>query len=264
MRKESHGAEFTKEVEEEAVRLVCTNGRTKREIADDLGAGVSTLTRWRAHGRDRQMEAPKRPSPGEDVGGELKRLRWENEVLRQERNRRRVKPHPEEGDGVFLQGGKSMRFGLVDAARKEFPVQRLCRCSASARAATSPGETVRPVGGSGRTWCCSLTSGPPSGAPTQPTAARATHELHGQGLQVGRRRTAKLMRDNGLRARQKRRFKRTTDSEHAWPIAPNLIDQDFAATAPNQKWRVDISNVWSRRWLYLEQAPNSPTRQRFP
>ncbi len=46
---------FTKEFEEEAVRLVRTSGRTKREIADDLGVGVSTLTRWLAHSRDRQM-----------------------------------------------------------------------------------------------------------------------------------------------------------------------------------------------------------------
>ena len=37
------------------------------------------------------------------------------------------------------------------------------------------------------------------------------------------------MRENGLRARQKRRFKRTTDSQHPWPVAPNLLDQDFAA-----------------------------------
>ena len=47
---------FTNEFEEEAVRLVRTSGRAKREIADDLGVGVSTLTRWLAHSRDRQME----------------------------------------------------------------------------------------------------------------------------------------------------------------------------------------------------------------
>ena len=73
---------FTKEFEEEAVRLV----RTKREIADDLGVGVSTLTRWLANSRDRRIEAPERPPPGEDVVAELKRLRRENEVLRQERD----------------------------------------------------------------------------------------------------------------------------------------------------------------------------------
>ena len=79
-----------------------------------------------------------------------------------------------------------------------------------------------------------------------------TRELKDDGFAIGRRRTARLMRENGLRARQKRRFKRTTDSEHAWPIAPNIIDQDFTATAPNQKWGVDISYVWTREgWLYL-------------
>jgi putative transposase len=60
------------------------------------------------------------------------------------------------------------------------------------------------------------------------------------------------MRDNDLRARQSRCFKRTTDSEHSWPVAPNIIDQDFAATGPNQKWGVDISYVWTREgWIYL-------------
>lgn len=51
---------------------------------------------------------------------------------------------------------------------------------------------------------------------------RMTWELRDSGLTVGRRRNARLMRDNGLRARHKRRFKRTTDSHHAWPVPPNL------------------------------------------
>ena len=48
---------FAKAFEEEEVRLLRTGGRTKREIADDLGVGVSTLTRWLANSRDRRMEA---------------------------------------------------------------------------------------------------------------------------------------------------------------------------------------------------------------
>ena len=77
---------FTKEFEEEAVRLVRTSGRTKREIADDLGVGLSTLTRWLSRSRDREMEEPARRPPGEDTAAELKRLRRENEILRQERD----------------------------------------------------------------------------------------------------------------------------------------------------------------------------------
>ena len=81
---------------------------------------------------------------------------------------------------------------------------------------------------------------------------RMTRELQDQGLPIGRRRTARLMRENGLKARQKRRFKRTTDSHHAFPVAPNLIEQDFSAERPNEKWDADISYVWTREgWLYL-------------
>src|ERR671917_368005 len=81
---------------------------------------------------------------------------------------------------------------------------------------------------------------------------RMTRELQDAGLAVGRRRTARLMRENGLRARQPRRFKRTTDSQHAFPVAPNLLDQDFSAERPDEKWGADISYVWTREgWLYL-------------
>ena len=81
---------------------------------------------------------------------------------------------------------------------------------------------------------------------------RMTHELRDQGLKAGRRRVARLMRENGLRARQPRRFKRTTDSRHAFPVAPNLLDQDFSAERPNEKWGADISYIWTQEgWLYL-------------
>lgn len=72
---------------------------------------------------------------------------------------------------------------------------------------------------------------------------RMTRELQDEGFAVGRRRVARLMRENCLKARMKRRFRRTTDSHHSWPIAPNLIEQDFAAEQPNQKWVADISYV---------------------
>ena len=75
---------FGKEFEAEAVRLVETSGRTQREIAEDLGIGLSTLRRWLDKRRERDLEA--RPAERQaDLAAELKRLRRENEVLRQER-----------------------------------------------------------------------------------------------------------------------------------------------------------------------------------
>jgi transposase len=76
---------FTKEFEEEAVRLVRTSGPSQREIAEDLGIGLSTLVRWISRSQDRQMDEPDR-SRQENVAAELKRLRRENEILRQERD----------------------------------------------------------------------------------------------------------------------------------------------------------------------------------
>jgi putative transposase len=77
-------------------------------------------------------------------------------------------------------------------------------------------------------------------------------ELKAEGLRIGRHRIARLMRQNGLKALQKRRYKKTTDSQHDRPVAPNLLDQDFTATGPNQKWAADISYIWTAEgWLYL-------------
>ncbi|EEY04134.1 transposase [Brucella neotomae] len=53
---------------------------------------------------------------------------------------------------------------------------------------------------------------------------------------LGRHRIARLIRENAMQARQKRRFRKTSDSHHAFPVAPNILAQDFAATGPNQKW----------------------------
>ncbi len=76
-------------------------------------------------------------------------------------------------------------------------------------------------------------------------------ELNEEGIRAGRHRTARLMRENGLKARQKTRFKRTTDSNHGEPVAPNLLDQDFTCDRPDQKWGVDIQLHMDRRRLVI-------------
>ena len=60
------------------------------------------------------------------------------------------------------------------------------------------------------------------------------------------------MRENGITVERTRKFKATTDSDHTFNIAPNLLDRDFSAAGPNQKWAGDISYIWTREgWLYL-------------
>jgi transposase InsO family protein len=81
---------------------------------------------------------------------------------------------------------------------------------------------------------------------------RVHQELRAQGHPVGRHRVARLMREQGLRARPKRRFQRTTDSQHELPVAANVLDRQFAVATPNTAWVSDITYLWTRQgWLYL-------------
>ena len=81
---------------------------------------------------------------------------------------------------------------------------------------------------------------------------RMAEELRELGLAVGERKVGRLMRENAIAVKRNKKFKATTDSNHSFNIAPNLLDRDFFAEQPNQKWAGDISYVWTREgWLYL-------------
>lgn len=78
-------------------------------------------------------------------------------------------------------------------------------------------------------------------------------ELSEQGMGCSRKRVERLMRENGLKVPRKRKKRVvTTDSDHDFPVAPNLLDRDFMAEAPNEKWVTDISYIRTDTgWLYL-------------
>lgn len=81
---------------------------------------------------------------------------------------------------------------------------------------------------------------------------RVTRELKAQGKSVSEQRVGTLMKAEGCRAKAARKFKATTDSSHSRPVAPNTLNRDFTATAPNQKWVGDITYIWTMEgWLYL-------------
>ena len=81
---------------------------------------------------------------------------------------------------------------------------------------------------------------------------RMVKELHARGLPASKSRVERLMRENGIRAKHKRRYKVTTDSKHVMPVAPNLLDRDFTPPEPNKVWTSDITYLWTTEgWLYL-------------
>ncbi len=82
---------------------------------------------------------------------------------------------------------------------------------------------------------------------------RIHQELAENGVQCGHNRVARLMQMVGLAAKQSSKFKiTTTDSHHDYPVAPNVLDRDFTAERPNQKWLTDITYIpTDEGWLYL-------------
>ena len=146
-----------------------------------------------------------------------------------------------------------MRFAFIEVWKEEWPVEFLCKVMR----VTSRGFRawrVRPMSQRQRDDMVILAhireqhrlSLESYGRP------RITEELQKLGVNVGHRRVGRLMRDNGIKIIRTQKHKVTTDSNHAFNIAPNLLDQDFSADGPNQKWAGDISYIWTNEgWLYL-------------
>jgi putative transposase len=89
-------------------------------------------------------------------------------------------------------------------------------------------------------------SGQTYGSPRIQAALRA------KGFTPSRQRVIRLMKCLDIKARHKRRFKITTDSEHALPIADNILNRNFTATEPDQSWVADITYIATQQgWLYL-------------
>ena len=146
-----------------------------------------------------------------------------------------------------------MRFGFIQTEKAMYPVRMLCRTLA----VSSAGFYA---------WCrrgLSLRAREDAALKVEIRAAHAASgktygspriyvDLKADDHRVGRKRVARLMREEGIEGQRKRRFRVTTDSKHSHPVAPNELQRNFTAPAPNKVWVTDITYIWTREgWLYL-------------
>lgn len=81
---------------------------------------------------------------------------------------------------------------------------------------------------------------------------RIFKQLRALGYRCSRSTVERLMRDNGIRSKTKRKYKATTNSNHALPVAENIVNRNFNPPAPNKIWLSDITYIWTLEgWLYL-------------
>lgn len=146
-----------------------------------------------------------------------------------------------------------MRYAFIAEKRVAFPVAALCRVMRVSRSGfygyLAEPETERERGDAGLAAKTRAVFAEHKGRYGSPRVCR---ELRERGDLVSAKRVARLMRENGLVARKKKRFRATTDSKHGDPIAPNLLDRDFTASGPNEVWATDVTAVWTQSgWLFV-------------
>ncbi len=157
-----------------------------------------------------------------------------------------------------------MKFGFVDEHRSFWPVRVMCAAldlSASGYYAwRSRPESRRAASNRALIDDIRLIHADSSGTYGSP---RIHAMLRRHGRRVGRARIERLMRRAGLRGLAALpRWTRTTDSRHAYPIAPNRLDRDFTTAAPNQAWLADLTYIpTGEGWLYLAAVLDLHTRK---
>jgi putative transposase len=93
-------------------------------------------------------------------------------------------------------------------------------------------------------------------------AERMQHELAEHGIRIGVCRIKRIRRKLGLRCKQRRKFKATTDSRHSLPVAENLLGRKFKVSAPDHVWLSDITYVpTDEGWLYLAGHKDAFTKE---
>lgn len=81
---------------------------------------------------------------------------------------------------------------------------------------------------------------------------RVTAQLNKDGISCGETRVGRLMKENNIYCKTRKKYKATTNSKHNYPVAPNLLKQNFEADKPDEKYVGDITYVWTDEgWLYL-------------
>ena len=148
-----------------------------------------------------------------------------------------------------------MKYAFIDQHRQAFSIQRMCAFLGVARRGYYawrlrggvPSPRRRRQALTDQRVAQSFEQGKGrSGAP------RLTHDLNDAGVAICLNTVAASLHRQNLRAKAARKFKATTNSRHGLPVAPNLLEQDFSAPAPNQKWVGDITYLATGEgWLYL-------------
>jgi transposase InsO family protein len=147
-----------------------------------------------------------------------------------------------------------MRYRHINRLSSEFPVKKMCRLFLVERSAyygwLQRGESKRSI--EDRTILAEIIDIRKDERKRSYGAPRMQAELQSRHRDCGRNRTARIMRKANIVAKTKKKWKATTNSGHHYPVAANLLEQNFLTDRPDRIWTSDITYIWTEEgWLYL-------------
>ncbi|MBY4594365.1 IS3 family transposase [Ottowia caeni] len=236
---------FSREFKLEAVRLVTERGVAVAQAAKDLDVHENVLRKWVRELREEPQEAFPGNGKQKAQDAEIARLRKEVAKLKMERDILK------KGRGL-LREGVDVKFGFVAKHRGAWPVNLMCEALGVSRGGFYAWLT--------RPRSQRSLSDEVLGAQVHQSfvrsdrtygARRVWHDVLEQGQACGLHRIERLMREQALRARPRRRGL-PKDRGTRGAVADNVLDRQFRADGPNQKWVADFTYIWTAEgWLYV-------------
>ncbi|NUQ07298.1 MAG: IS3 family transposase [Anaerolineae bacterium] len=215
---------------QEALRLLGMSGKSVRQIEDELGITPGLLNKWKKRYQLHPTTGEVKPSQELDLEAENRRLRRELELVKAERDLLKKRSSCLHRMCHEISSDPNRTRGIVIGSRlpgaEGIGERVLCVAAADAPPRLPKAED----GLTAQIHAVFAESGGTYGSP------RVTAALRQQGIMCNHKRVARLMRAQGLVAKCRRRRVRTTDSQHPYPVAPNLLQRAFCAQRPNEKW----------------------------
>ncbi|MEC5317700.1 IS3 family transposase [Brenneria populi subsp. brevivirga] len=234
--------QYTPEFRQQALALAARIGVAK--AARELGLHDSQLYAWRGKQRQQSTASEREQQQATEIARLKRQLaeRDEELAIRQKA-------------GHLLRQTPEVEYGFMHQHQAEFPVKTLARVLRVSRSGWYAWLKRRLAPSSRlvcRRQCDEQVAAAFRAAKKRYGAPRLTQELREGGYDGNRKTVAASLRCQGLRAKAARKFKAMTNSRHKLPVAPNLLQQDFSATGPDQKYVGDITYLWTEEgWLYL-------------
>jgi transposase-like protein len=238
---------FTREFKVEAVKLVTEKGYSFTEAARSLGITPALLHAWKTALENKGSQAFPAGTPA--AAG---RKQTAADGVR----------HFKKSDGILRQG-IAVIFAFIEQHRDLWSVTVLCR-------------TLGVSAGGFYAWRNRPTSSHQQRRDALVVEIKSIHaqvkqrygsprihaELNDRGVACSLNTVAKLMHENGIKAQTARKFVTTTDSNHKLPVAQNILERQFDATKPNERWVADITYIPTREgWLYLAAVEDLYSRK---